>query len=196
MELYVKKINIQNKLNKRLRDKYYEVEYSQPKNEQNTYFREILKKKAVSQPRNKALNLSTDNLRNVRSNLEDILGNEKNKKKAIKYVIQIGKNKKYPSSYDIKQRYQKTDSPKKGKKAFFNDFSSYKNSPYHTYDDQKGGSQPKKIRYISITDYTNTDYKNSSKKKIIMKTAKMNMKCLLIMKKSKKIIIEIKNQKL
>ena len=46
MELYVKKINIQNKLNKRLRDKYYEVEYSQPKNEQNTYFREILKKKS------------------------------------------------------------------------------------------------------------------------------------------------------
>ena len=106
MELYRKKINIKNK---RPRDKYQKEEYSQGNNDQNTYLREMLRKKAVSQPRNEALNISSENLQNVRSSLEDILADENNKKKAIKYVIQIGKNKKIPSSYDNDQRYEKTD---------------------------------------------------------------------------------------
>ena len=141
MELYRKKINIKNK---RPRDKYQKEEYSQGNNDQNTYLREMLRKKAVSQPRNEALNISSENLQNVRSSLEDILADENNKKKAIKYVIQIGKNKKIPSSYDNDQRYEKTDSPKRDKKKLFKDFSSYKNSPSHTYEDQKDGSQSKK----------------------------------------------------
>ena len=33
-----------------------------------------------------------DNINNIRSNMEDILSNEKSKKKAIKYVINLGKN--------------------------------------------------------------------------------------------------------
>ena len=126
----------------------------------------MLRKKAVSQPRNEALNISSENLQNVRSSLEDILADENNKKKAIKYVIQIGKNKKIPSSYDNDQRYEKTDSPKRGKKKLFKDFSSYKNSPSHTYEDQKDGSQSKKKKYISINDYTNSDYNNNPKNKM------------------------------
>ena len=52
----------------------------------------MLKKKGVSQPKNEFLNLSTENIQNVRSSVEDILSNENKKKNAIKYVIQIGKN--------------------------------------------------------------------------------------------------------
>ena len=166
MELYRKKTNLQNKANPRFRDKYHDSDYSQPNEDQNSYLHQMLKKKAVSQPRNEALNLSTENLQNVRSSVEDILADENNKKKAIKYVIHIGKNRRNPNSsisYD-EPRYQNTESPKRGTKPYLKEFlSSYKNSPTRTYDDQRAQSHLKKNKYISINDYTNGDLKKKQK---------------------------------
>ena len=166
MELYRKKINIQSKVNRRLREKYNEAD-SQPKESKNTYLHQMLKKKAVAQPRNEALNLSSENLQNVRSSVEDILADENNKKKAIKYVIQIGKNKKLPNSstsYDIEPRYDRTESPRRKVKPYLKDFvSSSKYSPNRTYDDQRPQSLSKNNKYISINDYTNSDFKKNPK---------------------------------
>ena len=81
---------------------------------------------------------------------------KKKKKNAIKYVIQIGKNKRIPNtsnSYDLEPNYN-SESPRRGKgypKGFTN---SYKNSPSrNTQDDQNPGMN----KYISISDYTNLD---------------------------------------
>ena len=92
MELYHKKINIDNNVNRRLRDRLNESDNYPQKDNKNIIFQKMLKKKGVSQPKNEFLNLSTENIQNVRSSVEDILSNENKKKNAIKYVIQIGKN--------------------------------------------------------------------------------------------------------
>ena len=81
MELYRKKINIDNNVNRRLRDRINE---SYPQRDNNIIFQKMLKKKGVSQPKNEFLNLSTENMQNVRSSVEDILSNEKKKKECYK----------------------------------------------------------------------------------------------------------------
>ena len=133
MELYRKKVNIGNKASRRLRDKYNETEYDQPNKGQDTYLQKMIKKKNEVKPKNEALNLSTENIQNVRSSVEDILSNENNKKRAIKYVIQIGKNKNIPNnsvSYDIEPRIDKSESPKRGGKEYIKGYvNSYRNSP-------------------------------------------------------------------
>ena len=93
----------------------------------------MLKKKGVSQPKNEFLNLSTENIQNVRSSVEDILSNENKKKNAIKYVIQIGKNKRIPNSstsYDIEPNYNNSESPRRGRgypRGFANSISPSRN---------------------------------------------------------------------
>ena len=172
MELYRKKINIGNKVSRRLREKYNEAEnatQNEQNEAQNTYFQKMLKKKNVSQPKNDALNLSSENIQNVRSSVEDILGNENNKKRAIKYVIQIGKSRKIPNnqaSYDVEPRFEKSESPKREGKGYIKGYvNSYKNSPSRNTNEQKRPSESGPKKYISINDYSNTDVNNPNRRK-------------------------------
>ena len=160
MDLYRKKINIGNKVRRKLRDKYNETENNEKKERGDSYLKKMLEKKYVSQPKNDALNLSSENIKNVRSSLEDILSNENSKKKAIKYVIHIGKNKNIPTnnsiSYDIEPHYDRTESPQfRGKGYNKGYYNSYKNSPARNINKPKLGK-----KYISINDYSNTDLNN------------------------------------
>ena len=84
MELYRKKINIDNNVNRRLRDRLNESDNYPQRDKNNIIFQKMLKKKGVSQPKNEFLNLSTENMQNVRSSVEDILSNEKKKKECYK----------------------------------------------------------------------------------------------------------------
>ena len=109
MELYHKKTNIRNKVNQRLIEKYNEADNAHQYEGQNTYLQKMIEKRHVSQPRNDVLNLSSENIKNVRSSVEDILSNENNKKRAIKYVIQIGKkNQNSSTSFDAGPRFERT----------------------------------------------------------------------------------------
>ena len=159
MELYRKKINIGNKVSRRLREKYNEAENEQQNKSQDTYLQKMIKKKNEAQPKNEPLNLSTENIQNVRTSVEDILSNENNKKKAIKYVIQIGKNKNIPNnsvSYDIEPRIDKSESPKRGGKGYIKGYvNSYRNSPNRNIP--KGITQPGTNKYIAINEYSNPD---------------------------------------
>ena len=160
MELYRKKINLDNKVNKRLRDKYIDSEYSQPRtNNKNIIFQKMLKKKNLSRPKNDALNMSSEHIQNVCSSVEDILSNEKKKKSAIKYVIQIGKNKRIPNtstSYDLEPNYERSESPRRNRGYGKGYINSFKNSPMKNQDEQNPGMN----KYISISDYTNIDLNN------------------------------------
>ena len=113
MELYRKKVNI-NKPNKKGKDKSLN-----PRNDQkNIYIQKMIQK---SQPENEGLDLSSagDNIHNIRTNMEDIFSNDENKRKAIKYVIQQGKNKSIRNSPKIRdERFEKSNSPhNKGNKS-------------------------------------------------------------------------------
>ena len=170
MELYRKKINIGNKVSRRLREKYNEAEMAEQNEQneaQNTYLQKMIKKKNVSQPKNDALNLSSENIQNVRSSVEDILGNENNKKRAIKYVIQIGKNRKIPTnqaSYEVEPRFEKSESPKREGRGYKTYVNSYKNSPSRNTNEPKRQSESGPKKYISINDYSNTDLNNINNK--------------------------------
>ncbi len=56
------------------------------------YIQKMLRKENLDNPKN-ALNLSVQNAQKVFNNVENLFTNESTKKNAIKYVIQIGKNK-------------------------------------------------------------------------------------------------------
>ena len=87
MDLYHKNVNIGNKSNRKTQDKYPENDYNPQKNK-NIYIRNMI-------PQNENFDLVSagDNISNVRSSMEDILSNDDNKEKTIKYTINIGKNR-------------------------------------------------------------------------------------------------------
>ena len=90
MDLYRKKVNIGNKSSRITQDKYKEPEISPNKNNKNVY---ILK--MIPQNENFDVDCVGENIPNVRSSMEEIFSNEDTKKKAIKFVINIGKKKKH-----------------------------------------------------------------------------------------------------
>ena len=47
-----------------------------------------------------------ENINNVRNNMEDIFSNDENKKKAIKYVIEIGKIKSIRNSPNHRSEHE------------------------------------------------------------------------------------------
>ena len=161
MELYRKKINIGNKVSRRLIEKYNEAD-NPPKNlKGNSYLKKMIEKKHAPQRRGEALNLSFENINNVRSNVEDILSNENSKKKAIRYVIKIGKNNNIPTntSYDNEHHYGRSESPKFRERGYPREYvNSYKNSP----DRNLNVLQPSN-KYISINE-NNNQYLNEPKR--------------------------------
>ena len=107
MELYHKKINVKNRKDN---NSLYNTRYNQKEidNKENynksIYLQKMLRKKNIANiPHQKNdLNLSAQNYQKVFNNMENLFTNENTKKKAIKYVIQIGRNK------PIKQSLNKT----------------------------------------------------------------------------------------
>ena len=149
MELYRKKIKVGSKKNPRITDQYNETENSLPNEDQNTYLQKVIEKKNVSQPKNEA---SNENIQNARSSIEDIFSNENNKKKAIQYVIQIGKNKKIPNNYsESNNPEQFSEKPKFSR--------SYKNSPSKNINEQQ-----RKNKYTSANNYPNNDMDNQKRR--------------------------------
>ena len=157
MDLYHKKININNKVGRRLREKYREAELAEQSRNESTYLQKMLEKKHEARQGNKALNISSENIKNVRSNVEDILADEYNKKRAIKYVIEIGKNKRIQNnSHSVD--YGKSESPKFGGKILIQPIGeSYKNSPNKIISIHRREPQSDANKYISINDSTNNN---------------------------------------
>ena len=128
MDLYHKKGNKGNKSNRRPQVKYPYPEYN-PKKKQNIYIQKMI-------PQNENLVLSPAvTIPNVRSSMEDIFANEDTKKKAIKYVINIGRNRNRPSRH-----YDKSASPYRGKKYPTAYGNSNENTPNRQYPKRRGES--------------------------------------------------------
>jgi len=139
MELYHKKINIGNQ-NKKGKERNIRTENNPKKN---IYIQKIIKQ---SQPKNEAIDLSTAgaNIHNIRTNMEEIFSNDENKNKAIKYVIEVGKNKNIRNSPKTKEnRIQKSVSPfhheVKGPYISGN-VESFQATPNRNYYDSKGNN--------------------------------------------------------
>ena len=114
MELYHKKNNISVQRSKP-QERYDNRRYNPNKNARNLYMQKVLKQKP-SQGRNDPYEISSsgENIpNNIRSNMEDIFSDENNKKKAIKYVIQIGKSRniKSPEPNHDQKRFERSASP-------------------------------------------------------------------------------------
>ena len=136
MELYHKKINIGNKTKK---GKNRNI-VSENNPQKNIYIHKMMKN---SQPKNDSLDFLSserDNIHNVRSNMEDIFANDENKKKAIRYVIQLGKTKNIKKSPQYDNRLQKSISPYHhgGRGAYYSaNIDNYQVTPNRTYYDPK-----------------------------------------------------------
>ena len=89
MELYRKKIKIQNKTNKNMKDVNNKT---QDYPIQNIYIQKIINQ---AQPINDTTKAGStgENFHNIRQNMEILFSNEENKQKAIKFAIEIGKRK-------------------------------------------------------------------------------------------------------
>lgn len=136
MELYRKKINIENKP-KRGRDRNMRSENYPRKN---VYFQKMIKDN-LSQPKNETLDLSTagENMNNIRSSMEEIFSTEENKKKAIRYVIDLGKMKYIRNSPKIAERNKKSASPQYqgGGTIISGNIESSRITPVRSYYDGK-----------------------------------------------------------
>jgi hypothetical protein len=112
MELYHKK-NIESKPyrrgRERDRDRNSRNDNSQKKN---VYLHKMIQQN-LSQSRNEPIDLTSagDSIPNIRSNMEEIFSTDETKKKAIKYVLEIGRNKNIRNSSRTNQRFDKSASP-------------------------------------------------------------------------------------
>ena len=114
MELYHKKINTRiKKENNRFNNNIYnpkENNFNKIANK-TFYIQKMFRKKKIIKQKDD-LNLSSQNFQKIFNNVENIFTDENSKKKAIKYVIQIGKNKPMKSFFNktmnqIYNNYQK-----------------------------------------------------------------------------------------
>jgi hypothetical protein len=112
MELYHKK-NIESKPYRRGRDRDRD---RNPRNEnnqrKNVYLHKMIQQN-LSQSRNEPIDLTSagDSIPNIRSNMEEIFATDETKKKAIKYVLEIGRNRNIRNSSRSNQRLDKSASP-------------------------------------------------------------------------------------
>ena len=132
MDLYHKKVNLGNKSTRR--PKYGDTDNNAPRKNENVYISKMM-------PRNETFDLGRENIPNVRSSMEDLFANEDKKKNAIKYVINIGKNKTEKTSPNsVNRRFEKSDSPTRGREwdiPITND-KSYKAKPNRRFPERRG----------------------------------------------------------
>jgi len=155
MDLYHKKVNIGNKSGRRSKTKYPETEYNQPKKTQNIYIQKMI-------PKNENFDLvkAGDNIPNVRSSMEDLFSNEDSKKRAIKYVMNIGRNRtiRNTPNYTTARRYEKSASPNRGRgMGYQGNIKSYENTPSRRFPERRGESQLNN-RLTTLNDYTPINY--------------------------------------
>lgn len=111
MELYRKKINITSKSGKP-QERYEDLRFNNSKRPRNIYIQKVLKQnKSQTHIDCYEISSSGENIPNIRSNMEDIFSDENNKNKAIKYVIQVGKNKNMKTPDEGPKRFDKSASP-------------------------------------------------------------------------------------
>ena len=96
MELYHKKINMKikkenNRFNNNNRYNPKENSFNEKANK-TLYIQKMFRKKNIIQQK-EDLNLSSQNFQKVFNNVENLFTDDNSKKKAIKYVLQLGKNK-------------------------------------------------------------------------------------------------------
>ena len=163
MDLYHKKLNVGTKNSRRFQDRNNDVEYQPSKKSQNIYIQKMI-------PRNENFEISAvENIPNVRSSMEDIFSNEDNKKRAIKYVINIGRNKNIRNSpnYDATRRFEKSASPNRGRLGQNRYAESYETTPSRNRGPHRRGESYFNNRLATLNDYTpytNTGYNNLRKK--------------------------------
>ena len=166
MDLYHKKVNLGNKSGRRPR--YAETDYNPPKKNENIYIQKMI-------PKNETFNFVTagDNIPNVRSSMEDLFSNEDNKKRAIKYVINIGKNKNTRTTPNtVNRRFEKSASPNRGRGLEYplGYEKSSEATPNRRVPDRRGESQINN-RSSNLAGYnpmTNTGYNNIRRKNKFM----------------------------
>lgn len=127
MELYQKKINMINKNNNKrvYNNRLFPKENTLPERlNKSVYLQRILKKNAPYVK--KDLNLSNQNYNKVFSNVENLFINDNTKKKAIKYVIQIGKTKQIRPNLN-NNIYQVINYQQKKYKTIENDLQNKEN---------------------------------------------------------------------
>ena len=160
MDLYHKKVNLGNKSTRR--PKYGDTDNNAPRRNENVYISKMM-------PRNETFDLGRENIPNVRSSMEDLFANEDKKKNAIKYVINIGKNKTAKTSPNsVKRRFDKSASPARGRGMGYplaND-KSYEATPNRRFPDRRGDSQAnnRSTNFGGFTPMANTGYNNLRKK--------------------------------
>jgi uncharacterized phage infection (PIP) family protein YhgE len=158
MDLYHKKVNLGNKSNRR--PKYTETDNNPPKKNENVYISKII-------PKNETFDLGREHIPNVRESMEDLFANEDTKKRAIKYVINIGKNKTTKTSPNsVNRRFEKSASPNRGRGLGYplND-KSYETTPNRRFPERRGESQVNnRSNNLGYTPMTNTGYNNLRRK--------------------------------
>ena len=140
MDLYHKKINIDNKQRRRGRERNIR-ENNQNKN---IYLQKMIQQ---TPPGNDSVDMSSagDNIHNIRTNMEDIFSKEETKKKAIRYVIEAGKAKYLRNSPKTADRHQKSVSPinqRVGGQNSSGNLESFKATPNRTYYDSRSNNIP------------------------------------------------------
>ena len=134
MELYHKKINTRNKKEK---NRYYN-RYNTKDNDiteklnKSIYLQKIIKTKHISNPKTD-LNLTAQNFNKTFTNVENLFNDENSKKKAIKYVIQIGKKNPAKPSLN-KNIYQLLNYQSKKYKTIENDNKTKENIEINPLD--------------------------------------------------------------
>ena len=82
-------------------------------------------------------------IQNVRSSMEVIFSNEDTKKKAIKYVLNIGKNKSIYNSlrYDMPRHFEKSASPIRGRGYPLNYVDMYDETPNYRLPNRQSNNR-------------------------------------------------------
>ena len=157
MDLYHKKVNLGNKSTRR--PKYADTENSQPKKNENIYIQKMI-------PKNENFNYD---IPNIRSSMEDLFSNEDNRKRAIKYVINIGKNRNPRTTPNTEnRRLEKSASPNRGRGLGYplGYEKSSEATPNRRGPDRRGESQmnSRSTNLLGYTQMPNTGYNNIRRK--------------------------------
>ena len=166
MDLYQKKVNVGNKNRRNPKSQYIETEDTPSKNRKNIYTQKMI-------PQNDNYDIASggENISNVRSSMEDLFANEDMKKNAIKYVINLGKNKNIrnsPPRYDgPARRLEKSASPNRGRGHPQGYEDIYEETPNRRFPGRRGESyfnnrptNQKDYNPITYTGYNNLRKKN------------------------------------
>ena len=91
----------------------------------------------LSQTKNEPIDITSagDSIPNIRSNMEDIFATDETKKKAIKYVLEIGRNRNIRNSPRSNQRFDKSASPPMKVRGGYirGNIESFRASPNNTF---------------------------------------------------------------